>query len=77
MKKNRILDESVENKYSVEQLKLAKSQRTTYQNTKQQFRLQQGWAGQRPSTTQAILKIIKIKKNLKKYEENILPLFQI
>lgn len=49
MKKNRILDGSVEKKKkkSVEQLKLAKSQRTTYQNTKQQFKLQQGWAGHR------------------------------
>lgn len=34
-------------KNSVEQPKLAKSQRTTYQNTKQQFKLQQGWAGHR------------------------------
>lgn len=32
-------------KYSVEQLKLAKGQGTTYQNTKQQFKLQQGWVG--------------------------------
>lgn len=44
MKKNRILSGSVGEKNSVEQPKLAKSPRTTYQNTKQQFKLQQGWA---------------------------------
>lgn len=36
--------DQLEKKKSVEQPKLAKSQRTTYQNTKQQFKLQQGWA---------------------------------
>lgn len=68
MRKNRTLDGSANNNnknFSVEQLKLATIQRTTDQNTKQQFKLQQGWAGQRGPSTQAILKIIKIKKNKK------------
>lgn len=64
MKKNRILDGSVEKHIQWSNLHFAKSQRTTYQNTKQQVQITagMGWP-QRPSATQAILKIIKIKKN--------------
>lgn len=51
-------------KYSVEQLKLARSQRSMYQN-RAAVEITAGVGGPwRPSATQAILKIIKIKKKI-------------
>lgn len=59
-------------KYSVEQLKLARSQRSMYHN-RAAVEITAGVGGPwRPSATQAILKIIKMKKKIwRKYPSSL------